>query len=122
MEYRVSKSNISSRRRSNKKKRGKRKTEAGSQTWQSRKKNKKATEPAFTVHSHLFHRRHVLISCQTCIQKEKNAHLLHPAAIREFAFRPGKKLVPVIRTPRIICVSYVIEKKEETWKKGISRV
>lgn len=52
MEYRVSKSNISSRRRSNEKKRGKRKTKAASQTWQSRKKNKKATEPAFTVRSH----------------------------------------------------------------------
>ena len=80
-------------------------------------KKQKGHRTGFHCALALFHRRHVLISCQIGIQKEKNAHLLHPAAIREFAFRPGKKLVPVIRTPRIICVSYVIEKKEETRKK-----
>ena len=122
MEYRVSKSNISSRRRSDEKKREEKGKPKPPVKYGRTGKIKKATQPGVHCALALFHRRNVLISCQTGIQKEKNAHLLHPAAIREFAFRPGKKLVPVIRTPRIICVSYVIEKKEETRKKGISRV
>lgn len=38
--------------------------------------NKKATQPGVHCALALFHRRHVLISCQTGIQKKKNVHLL----------------------------------------------
>ena len=117
MEYRVSKSNISSRRRSNKTKKKKEKPKPPVKHGKAR--NRKATHPGVRCAPALFHRQYALISWQTGTQKEKNAHPPPPAPIRGFAFHLGKKSVPGIRTPRIICVSYVIEKEEGNIKERV---
>lgn len=69
--------------------------------------------PAFVVHLHFSTASMPSYRGRQVSKKRRMLISLLLPQLEDSPFHLGKKSVPGIRTPRIICVSYVIEKEEE---------